>query len=202
MSVAFKLPETRGEFEELVVDIVKSRLFEIHSPLVNRLTKVEEKIDSINENLKLYRGDFLKLLEINESFRKSMEDNFERFRAEIREENRTFRDRIEKSNEKFKDEIKAEFSNFRKEIDKRFESIDKRFESIDRRFESIDKRFEKIDERFEEINKQFIDVYKTLNDIQASIIDLQKSITRMTIFFITGMGVIATLFKFADMLIK
>jgi len=48
----------------------------------------------------------------------------------------------------------------------------------------MEERFEKMDERFNTINQQFIDVHKAIN--------------RMTVFFISGLGVIVLLAKLMD----
>ncbi len=47
------------------------------------------------------------------------------------------------------------------------------------------------DDLRKEMSQGFIDVYKAINDVQ-------KSITRMTIYFISGIGTIAIIFKVLD----
>jgi hypothetical protein len=103
-----------------------------------------------------------------------------------REDSKHFMEKTEQANEKFRIQMKEEFEKFRLETDDKFEKIDQRFEKVDQRFEKIDQRFEKIDQRFEAINQQFIDVHKAIN--------------RMTVFFITGLGVIVLLAKLLDKL--
>ncbi len=93
---------------------------------------------------------------------------------------------MEQANEEFRTEIKADFDKFRQETNDKFDKIDQRFDKIDQRFDKIDQRFDKIDQRFDTINKQFIDVH--------------KAITRMTVIFISGLGVIVLLAKLLDKL--
>ena len=106
-----------------------------------------------------------------------MVKNLEANLKSYREDSKEFMLKTEISNEKFRQEMRQEFDSFRKENDEKFEKIDQRFEKIDQ-------RFEKIDQRFEAINQQFIEVH--------------KAIQRMTVFFISGLGVIVLLSKIVD----
>lgn len=125
----FKLSDTREEFEELVLDTVRKEFWTKEStPFMGRFTLFEQKVNQINENLKIYKEDFLKFLELNKAFRREMKEDFGKFRRELRGDNQVFRTEI------------------REEMEKRFKEIDQRVQRIDERFFDIQKAITRIDD--------------------------------------------------------
>jgi len=93
--------------------------------------------------------------------------------------------------------------SLRMEMREGFAKVDARFEQMQSNFDArfgqmqaaFDARSATVDERFERMGQQ-------LEGLRVGIIDLHKQINRMTIFFVGGIGLIATVFKALDILVK
>jgi hypothetical protein len=214
---AYKITDDYEGFDNYILKLIVSNpekaLWHSNIDLEKRLNNLEKGQEqlmliykTLDENLKLYREDsklfMIETKHDNEKFRLEMKTEFVAFKNEIKEDNEkfyleiksefiAFKNETKEDNEKFHLEIKSELSKSKKETDKKFKVIDERFDKIDERFDKIDKRLDKIDERldkidnrFEEINKQFIDIHKAIN--------------RMTVFFVSGLGIIVLLSKLLD----
>ncbi len=79
-------------------------------------------------------------------------------------------------------EIKEDVSNFRAEIKGEISNFNAEIK--------------------DEVNGLRKEMYKGFIENQKSITDVQKSITRMTIYFISAIGIIATIFKLLDIFVK
>ena len=184
-----QINEDYDNFESHILSIVRLNWKDIWNSdleLEQRFSNLEHSIQEVlttahnlDGNLRLYRED-------SRLFHTELKAEFDKFRTEIKTDNDKFRTEIkadlgkmEQANEEFRTEIKADFDKFRQETNDKFDKIDQRFDKIDQ-------RFDKIDQRFDTINKQFIDVH--------------KAITRMTVIFISGLGVIVLLAKLLDKL--
>jgi DNA anti-recombination protein RmuC len=195
-----QINEDYDNFESHILSIVRLNWKEIWSSdleLERRFSNLEHDIkqvlttvNNLDGNLRLYRED-------SRIFRTELKAEFDKFRTEIKTDNDKFRTEIkadlgkmEQANEKFRTEIKTDFDKFRQESNDKFDKMEQANEKFRQetndKFDKIDQRFEKVDQRFDTINKQFIDVH--------------KAITRMTVVFISGLGVIVLLAKLIDKL--
>jgi chromosome segregation ATPase len=170
-----QINEDYDNFESHILSIVRLNWKEIWSSdleLERRFSNLEHDIKQVLTTVNNLDGNLRLYREDSRIFRTELKAEFDKFRTETKTDNDKFRTEIKTDNDKFRTEIKADFDKFRQETNDKFDKIDQ--------------RFEKIDQRFDTINKQFIDVH--------------KAITRMTVIFISGLGVIVLLAKLLDKL--
>jgi transcription antitermination factor NusG len=168
--------EDYEEFDKYVIGLIRVNWKEIWSSdldLERRFSHLEQGQEQLLTMVGSLDANLRLYRDDSRHFMEKTEQANEKFRQEMRDDNEKFRLEIREDNEKL-----------RLEVGEKFEKMDGRFEKMDGRFEKMDERFEKIDGRFNTINQQFIDVHKSIN--------------RMTVFFISGLGVIVLLAKLID----
>jgi DNA repair exonuclease SbcCD ATPase subunit len=184
---AYKIQEDYEEIDQYFLTLVRSNYWKDEEFDQHILTLVRSNWKDIwTSDLQLERR-FSNLEKGQEQLLIMVQNMDENLRL-YREDSKHFMEKTEQAHDKFRQEIKADNEKFRQEIrednEKFRQETNKKFETIDQRFEKLDQRFEKLDQRFDTINQQFINVHKVIN--------------RMTVFFISGLGVIVLLAKLLD----